>query len=196
MQERLQEYLDERRRWEEEKKKKTPSQEELHKKIKEGYEQHLFNKYFLKQSEDRANETVNQSGEVLEQTMVLEASLNASINSLFDRNSSVRIRPLHETLPPRSGYSTVPGEENPEDIEAQIQEQVRRHSLVSEDIARRGKTVHGDSSSSSAHTDQVRERVIESRVNDVKRVTSASKVVTKFRKMSKQILSKSLPVCK
>lgn len=191
--ERLQEYLGERRKWEEDKKKKTPSQEELHKKIKEGYEQHLFNKYFLKQSEDPANETINQSGEVLEQTLALEASLNASINSLFDRNSSVRIRPLQETLPPRSGYSTVPGEENPEEVEAQLHEQVRRNSLVTEEIARRGKTVHGESSSTSAHTDRVRERVIEGRLHDVKRVTSASKVASKIRKMSKQIMSKSLP---
>lgn len=187
--------MGERRKWEEDKKKKTPSQEELHNKIKEGYEQHLFNKYFLKQSEDPANETINQSGEVLEQTLALEASLNASINSLFDRNSSVRIRPLLETLPPRSGYSTVPGEENPEEVEAQLHEQVRRNSLVTEEIARRGKTVHGESSSSSAHTDRVRERVIEGRLHDVKRVTSASKVASKIRKMSKQIMSKSLPVC-
>ena len=196
VQEQLQEYLAEKKRWMDDRYKKTPSQEALHQKIKERYEQHLFNKYFLKQDDQSPNETINSSSEVLEQTLALEATLNSTLNSLFDPNSSVRLRPLYETLPPRSGYSTVPGENDAEEIDDAVQEQFRRGSLVADEINKRGQSVSGNSGSSSAHTTEVRERVLAERMEGVKKVTSAAKVVGKLKKkMSKQLMSRTLPVC-
>lgn len=195
----LQEYLGERKRWEEEKKKKSSSQEALEKKIKEGFEEHIWNKYFLKQDDEPANDTMKSSSEVLEQTLALEASVNATLNSLFDPNSSVRVQPLYETLPPRSGHSTVPGEvinyiNN--SVNASVEAQVRRNSLVTDEINQRGQSVANNSVvSGSAHTEEVRERVIGEQIKGVKKVVSASKVASKIRKMSQKVLSKTLPVC-
>jgi len=128
--------------------------------------------------------------EVLEQTLALEASLNASLNSLFDPNSSVRLLPLYETLPPRSGHSTVPGEQ----LEGQLRNQARRLSAVNEEINLRGRSVSNDSgpSSSVAPNEEVVERVVGQKIERVKKVVSATAVIKKF---SKSLLNKKKSVC-
>ena len=94
-QEKLQEYLDERRRWEEEAK---AEEREHQKKIREGYEQYLMKKYFLKPNESVSTDTslsdrtITSSDEVLQQTLALEASLNATLVSLFDPSSPIRYK--------------------------------------------------------------------------------------------------------